>query len=498
MPEKSAGNLGAQRFTRWLDLVASVSAVFLVVRMAQEEDLSWILFMAVGAAVLMLTFVRRPYGALSVLIVASAMPLFFVEILGWKARPEHFAAVIVSLAACLWILGCNRKMQLENLDYLVLTYIAINYLSSAFGSSSPSDTLRWALLNNLAVLPYFLIRLLVRDAETLRKAFRILLAVGIAESAYGILCYVSHQALGTTAGISIGQYFTDVAAPYGSLVEPNLFGAYTGCSAVLALAVYLTGERRLGYLICFFVASLAAVLSFSRAALVATVVAAAWVYWQARNAREAHRHRTATLVLVVGLILLIVVPAVGAVVQQRFGDLFHQGLTEQTTISRLVEAQEALQDFSQHPLIGSGTASLQLSFDWGKYFPEMRGERTWVGNITVRILHDSGLLGLAILLAFLVSLGWKIRLGLRERNSQAPMLIALSAGALLYAISFQATDGTLEAFPWVHLGLLSSAAMLTKRFSDNANHTGGIAQRSIESSHSLHRAAIDRGEEFGA
>jgi len=233
-------------------------------------------------------------------------------------------------------------------------------------------------------------------------------------------------------------------------------------------------------LICFFVGSLAVVLSLSRAALVATIVATSWVCWRARHARERQPRQTAALVAAIAVILIIVVPTVGPVVQERFANLFSEGrLGEQTTIGRLIEAHEALEEFSEHRLIGSGTASLQLSFDWGKYVPDMRGGQTWVGNITIRILHDSGMLGLAIVLGFLASLGWKIRSGLRRRTSQAPMLAALSAGALLYAISFQATDGTLSAFPWVHLGFLSSAALLSERFDDTTNRIGSTIQTPI-------------------
>lgn len=466
-----SNNLG-----RRLDWFCGVIAMLILIRVATEESLSWLGWVMVGVLLIVLTVIRWPYGSLAILIGMSAMPRFFVELFGWKARPEHFAVLVVSLVACIWLLRSNRKIQLETPDYCVLAYVAINYVSSALGSSSPSETLRWALLNNLAVLPYFIIRLLVRDSETFRKAFRILLVVGIAESVYGILCYFSHQALGTTVGVLIGHYLSDVSAPYGSLAEPNLFGAYAGCTAVLALVVYLMGERRLGYLMCFFVASLAAVLSLSRAALVALVVAVGWVYWQSRHAREGHRSRTATVILAVGLILLIVGPAVGGVVQQRFGDVFNQGLMEDTTALRLIETYQALQEFSGHPLIGTGTASLQLSFDWGKYIPDWGIYQAWVGNITVRILHDSGVLGMAAFLGFLFSLAWKIRLGLRGRASRAPLLVALSAGALLYAISFQATDGTLGAFPWVHLGLLSSAAILTGRSGENANPVGGSVQ----------------------
>ena len=59
------------------------------------------------------------------------------------------------------------------------------------------------------------------------------------------------------------------------------------------------------------------------------------------------------------------------------------------------------------------------------------------------------------------------------------MLVALSAGALLYAISFQATDGTLSAFPWVHLGFLASAAILINESNENAMPVGATAQVSI-------------------
>src|SRR4029077_10445046 len=122
----------------------------------------------------------------------------------------------------------------------------------------------------------------------------IFLVIGLVECAYGILCFLLHHTFGTKVGMEVGQYMTDVAAPYGSLAEANLFGAYAGCTALLALAMYMTGGRRLVYLIGFFVGSLGVVLSLSRAALIATVVAGGWVCWRARHARERRRRWTAT------------------------------------------------------------------------------------------------------------------------------------------------------------------------------------------------------------
>jgi O-antigen ligase len=423
----------------------------------------------VGVAAV-LTVTRWPYGALLVLIGASAMPGFLVQIFrshkaelfgdpGWNARPEHFAVAIVSVALGLWLLGHKREMRLEKLDYWLIAYMVINCASSAFGFPDPSATLRWALMSNLAILPYFLIRLLIRDLETLGRAFWILLSVGIAESAYGILCYASRLVFGTVAGLDIGAYGGNLTVPYGSLYEPNLFGAYTACCAVLFLALYLCeGQHRFGYLVCVLVALLATVLSVSRGALFALLVALGWVFWKARRLKKAPRNKLSTFILAFGLILVMAATVTGSGLQERFGDLYQQGLGDETTVGRLVMIQAALQEVPKHPLLGSGTASTGLTFDVGG----ATGQVGWVGNVTVRILHDTGLLGLTVLAGFLISLWWRIRRGLRGWNSHVPMLIALSAGALLYGISFQFTDGTILAFCWVLLGLLASAAILMK------------------------------------
>jgi O-antigen ligase len=455
--------------------VAAVAAIVIVCRLAPEEDVAWVGWFAVGVLLVVIAVARWPLGSLVLLMATSVMPRFFVQLFGAKVRPEHLAVAITSVLVSVWRLRHKGEMRLESLDYWVLAYVLINYLSSAFGSSAPSMTLRWALLNNLAILPYFLIRLLVRDLATLEKTFRILLGVGIAESAYGILCYASHHALGTVAGMEIGQYFVDVAAPYGSLYEPNLFGAYTACCAVLFLALYLgEGQHRVGYLICLIVASLATVLSFSRGALLALVLAAGWVFWHALHRPNARRTTLAMLLPAFALILIVAASMMGGVLQERIGNLFQQGLTEETTITRVLTIAESLQEVPNHPLLGSGTASFQLSFDWTRYVSEWADVPTWVGNAPVRILHDTGFLGLTVFLGFVISLWSNIRRSFRGRNGQIPVLLGLSAGALLYGISFQFTDGTTLAFCWVHVGLLASAATLMNETSRNVVLQGEI------------------------
>lgn len=443
-----------------LEIISGVAAMAVVCRVAIEEDASWMPWLLAGAAVVVVSLARWPYGALLVLVAASAMPRFSVGLFGWNARPEHFAVAILTILTALWLLMNGLRTRLDKLDYWVLAYIAANYLSSMFTSSEPSATLRWALQNNLAVLSYFLIRFLVNDLETLRNAFRILLGIGIAETSYGLLCYASHYLFGTNEGMEVGQYLVDVAAPFGTMYEPNLFGAYAGCVAILFLALYLSqGLSRSGYLLGFAVASLATVSSYSRAALLALILASAWVLWKTRHFRSRNSTNLIAFATGLGLILAIAVMLAGNVLRERLSDLYYQGFTEGTMLPRVLVIQQAIQDVPNHPILGSGTASFNLSFDWAAYIPEWESDKTWIGNAPLRILHDTGIVGLTTMLGFLISVWLKIRRGLRELNS--PMLLALAAGAVLYGISFQSTDGTILAFFWVYLGFLASAAILT-------------------------------------
>lgn len=456
-------------FVRRAELLALIGVGVIVYQLALEESLGWMVWVAIGAVVLLLTVSRWPYGAVIVLIASSVTPRFFIEVFGWKARPEHFAVALISVIVGVWLLRHRGELRLEKLDFWVLAYIALNYFSSAFRSSEPSATMRWALQNNLAVLPYFLIRFLVQDVGTLRKAFRILLAVALAESAYGIVCFASHHAFGTAIGMETGAYFSDVAAPYGSLFEPNLFGAYAASCAVLFLSLYLGNSRhRSACMAGFLVASLATVLSLSRAVLVAFVFAIVWMVRKTRQVNRRWNWRAIILVPAVGLVLLLIVPSIRAVLQERFANLFYEGLAEETTVTRYIAMGEALQDIPAHPLLGSGTASFQLSFDWAKYVPQWTNNPTWIGNVVVRIAHDTGLVGLVLVLGFLISIWHRVRQNLHRRTPETPILLGLWAGTLLYCISFESTDGSMLAFTWVHLGFLASAAVLVNESNLNS------------------------------
>jgi O-antigen ligase len=226
----------------------------------------------------------------------------------------------------------------------------------------------------------------------------------------------------------------------------------------------------------FIVGLLATILSFSRAAVISLVIAVVWVFWKSRSQMNAPRRSPIVLLAALALVLLLAAGAIRSVLQERVANLFTQGLAEESTITRYLVIVESLGEVPDHPLLGGGTASFQLSFNWSKYVPEWANNSTWVGNVVVRILHDTGLIGLAAFLWLPILLWSKVRQSLRGRNAQPPILIGLSAGVILYGISFQSTDGTILAFFWVHFGFLASAAIL---MNDSGLISGGNNERLI-------------------
>jgi O-antigen ligase len=153
--------------------------------------------------------------------------------------------------------------------------------------------------------------------------------------------------------------------------------------------------------------------------------------------------------------LLVVLPAVVPQYAERFTTMnIGEPAVDPNTLTRIVQVTSAFDEIQKHPFMGGGTSSFQLAFDWQSLGEEWE-EQGWIGNTEMRVLHDTGIVGLVIFVAFLGILYRQSRKVLKSESN--PELVALLASALVYCVSFQATEGTLLAFSWVHLGLIGCA-----------------------------------------
>jgi hypothetical protein len=392
-------------------------------------------------------------GAIIALIIGSAAPRLYVEIGGLKARPEH----VISGILCISILFLRKKrsqpIQWIWPDYLLMAYAALNLFSSLFMSIAPSQTIKWAVQQVLVILAYFFLRVLVEDRAGLHKAVMALLAVGAATVAYAIICFYSNLLFGTEFGMTIGQY-GDTPAPYGLQYEANLLGSYSGALAVMMLVMYLYDHRR-RFLMGFALALAGMAISLSRGALGATFIGLLALAIFSLKKRLVTPEKRSGLVKAVFYALLVVLPAVVPQYAERFNTIdIGEPTIDPNTLTRVVQVTSAFDEVLKHPFLGGGTSSFQLAFDWQSMGEEWENQG-WIGNTEMRVLHDTGIVGLGLFTAFLVLLYRQSRKVLKAESN--PELVALLISALVYCVSFQATEGTLLAFPWVNLGLIGCA-----------------------------------------
>ena len=404
---------------------------------------------------------KSPQVAVAALLLASAVPRVFVEIGGLKARPEHIiSGLMICTVPLVWR---KREQPVEWImpDFFLLAYIMLNFFSSTFSSIAPGQTIKWAAQQVLAILPYFWLRILITDRTSFRWAFRALLWIGTATCVYGILAFYSYVFFGTSFGVELEQYGmegSNVAATYGLQFEANLLGAYGAALFTMMLIMYLHARRRaylLGGIVC---GVMTIAVSLSRAALGAAflaVIVAGLVAWRRRllNAKVVFNVAAATLVA-----FLLVGPFVVSHYTERFSTVdIADPTADPNTMTRAVQTFSAFDEITKHPIFGGGTSSFQLAFNWQDLGTGWE-DQGWIGNTELRVLHDTGLVGLLVFLAFLfVLVRRSVKVLKREFSVE---LLALLLSGVVYSITFQATEGTLLAFPWVQLGLIGCAVVL--------------------------------------
>jgi len=430
--------------------------------------LAWLLPVTVGMGVLICGIIvvisvtywlsKNPFICLVVLFIAVDIPRISFKLFGLRAEPEHIASGLLLLAA-IWMLRRQETLNFRWIfpDALLLGLIVMDYFSSIVMSVQPSQTLKWSTQQTLSILPYFFIRILISDAEKLRRAVRIMIGIAAAAATYAVFCYASHILLGTTLGVSL-ELYEGIPALHGTQYEPNLLGSFCGASFILSFIVYLK-ERNKKMLFCAVITATAMALSMSRAALLATFVVAGIALVVSRRTglldRRASRKMAAA---VLGLTLTLGVVVVPSYIERFSSVDLSDVASDPDTQVRLLTWAAALDGIARHPILGNGVGSIQLFFSYEEFGYEGLEIGVWIGNTEMRALHDTGLVGLLILLYFFLVLARRsIRFLRGTLNAE---LLGLLLSGVVYFIAFQATDGSLLSFFWVHLGLLATALSL--------------------------------------
>jgi hypothetical protein len=443
-----------------LFLAAFAAAVVLTTDSLGSVRLVLVAVILIPAGVYFLS--RNATAALAALIVSSAMPRYFATIGTTKVRPEHVAVGMVLMAGVFLYRRDRQVPKWIFADVLLLAYVALNLFSSTFRSVDPAQTLKWSIQQVLVIAAYFLIRFLAGNEQKFGLAVQIMLLVGSIAGIYAALCFYSNIWLGTDFGLDSTQYeYGEIPAVYGTQFESNLLGSYCAACLVLMVVMYFRKPDR-KYLWGIGATYMGLLVSFSRAALLSAIVALLGLTVYTIVSRATTRATLLKLTAVFLVVSILVGAAVVPMYVQRFSSVdVSDPAADANTRVRLLTLGVALTQILESPVFGSGTSSFQLMFDTKEIgFFEEEGSG-WISNTEVRVLHDTGAIGLVVFAWFVLDL---IIRGIRDaRRSRSPELSGLLLSSVVYFIAFQATEGTLLAFSWVHLGLIATAIAIYKK-----------------------------------
>jgi O-antigen ligase len=240
----------------------------------------------------------------------------------------------------------------------------------------------------------------------------------------------------------------------------------------MLLVLYFLSDRKPAWLLTGLIVALyAMVASLAKAALLSFAVVSILLAFLGLVMRAL---RPKKLLLLAGCLILFVPPIAltrGRDIAERLTNLTEGRLqddsaadrsaVDRSAVDRIVAWTATIGDIRQHPILGNGTASFQLMAD--VTLLPILGDRPWVGNTPIRILHDTGLVGLLLFGSVFLGIGAQVKNIINLKRQGREIVIALSAGCLIYTFAFMATEGKMLSFFWVHTGLLASACSVPIR-----------------------------------
>jgi O-antigen ligase len=414
-----------------------------------------------GLVALAALFLGWPFSGVVVLIVAALFTRLRFDIGPVSVRPEHIAAVAVA-AVGFTQLGLERRpLRMPAAAWFALAWWLINLASGVLYNPMPMMGLQNALRIALLPLTFILIVNLIPDRKWWRRAVVVFLAAGVLEAAYGILARAVYP-FGVNLGVQVAWNFTE-PIPYGTFEEGNLFGSHTASWAIILLMIIFAAERvhdsRKRQLVRFAalgVLLLALLLSLSRAAWIMFLVGATLVViFEYQNAWAQANRFILALVLLPLLVFLALSLAPYLPASLPFVNRLQSFLNlsfDATFSARLSDWSLALADWSQRPLTGWGPGSFFAIHGL------LRAHPAWISNLSVRLLQETGVVGLLAFGGFVATLllpaikAVRQPVDLMDRGMLLGMIISY---AVLLGLAYQSTDGIWLTASWVHAGLIA-------------------------------------------
>ena len=441
-------------FNVWARMTQRVTQL----QLDQTVNAPWYVPLFFAAGAFAVTWARAEL-ALPLLVLFSAFDRYRFEIAGAGLRVEHFVFLGAALA---WVTRTRpnfKSFYFSRADFLLAAYLGVGLIASLWYAPNARESLKFLGLMAYGVALFWFVRALSADAAAFARGMWALILVGVGASAFGIFAWLLFP-----FGVNLGvQTYTlesfETFSAYGILYDSNTLGMYAMAAALVQITLVLDASfaRWRGALGAGIVLTLTAVaLSLTRTAWIALLCGLFLILLSSPRRRWALAIGGAALVLLVGALVLSSALAGGGSALADFSAA--RLFASKSVFFRLEGSARAWQDFLTSPLLGHGVNTFAQKYD------SPAGTRDWISNWALMALHDTGVVGFAILAAWLLWLGAQTWRTLRAARGQLRVfLLALAIAYAALLIAYQATSVFWLGWNWVYVGLLAGGNVAVRR-----------------------------------
>ena len=416
----------------------------------------------VGLTVLLLGW---PFSGVAILIIAALFTRYRFDVGPVSVRFEHIAVLAVAGIAVVQQAVHRGRIRFPLAAWFALFWWLMNLISAIFFSSYPPSTVQNAARLALVVLTFVLVINLIPNRQQWWWAIGLFVIAGVAEAAFGIVARVLFP-FGINLGVQVSWNFSE-PIPYGTFEEGNLFGSHIASWALMLSMLILASDlwrptrQQFWRLLGLAILLLGLFLSLSRAAwLMFAAGAVLLLIFYRRNSW--HQVNWGLFLILVApftiLFLLSIAPFLPS--SWPFVDRLQSFLylsTDETFSARLTDWSLAWHDWLQQPLTGWGPGS------FADIHGELRSHPAWISNLSLRLLQETGIIGVLTFAGYLVTLLFPaIKVARLQSNSlDRAALLGLTIGyVVLLGVAYQSTDGIWLSASWVHAGLIAAGTII--------------------------------------
>ena len=431
-----------------LPAAAAFGALLVGAAVVYSPIAGFLLLGPISVALLLLS----PGVAVPLLVLSSALNRYGMQWGDASVRLDYLVVLLLAGVAASRI--AVRTLRLDRfrspLNLPILAYAGLNLLSTSLFASEKIRGYKLDAEIIAVAICYLVVVALVVGRRDLESAMTALWIVTVGEAAVGI----SLMALVVLHVTTLGVQMADLPMAYGTQWEANIFGSFLLGNFFLLLGDHVRRGPSVLRTVGLLLVVVGIVASITRTVWLAlllglVVFVALLLRFRGYGGRMASVLVAVPVVTLLGLIVGSATPFAG-----RLLDIVN--LQTSSASGRLFIYRAALDESRHHLLLGSGTGSWNLGAIPGQPHP-------WLPNLFLLTLNDTGIIGLVALLWLLWAfyrLSWR---AMRIPSDVSLIVAGAVASFTGLLLAFQSTSGFWFTYPWIVLGLGTSAARLARQ-----------------------------------